>query len=484
MKAVIQDISNITESRELMESKPHPFVNGFIYIFIAIIAGAVAWSYFGEIDDYVKANGVIRPNEKISSIKNKIDGKVDKNFLEEGKSVKKGDTLFTIEYMGLELQRDAAVKELGKARKELENTVKLKKSVLDERNYFNENSEDEKAYYNRYLKYITDLEIQSKQTDIDSSSMKGIADHIDGLNIIRECIGQDSDLFSNSESIYYMRYKGYLLNMERLEDIIGQRRADYDDVQALHESGASSRKEIEDALKALKSAEMDLEKYKSEFLLSIDTEIDENTKLLKELEISLKNAEYGTEGIALQKYRIDTMVQLDSDTAALEKSIEKLEDSIESIEMGIRDCNITAPIDGVINIYDEINTGDLLQAGIEVAAIVPQAGSKYKVQIYVKDSDIANIEKGQKIKYHLPALPYREYGELTGAIENIGADAKIDQAGAGSYYIVDAAIENRPLYSYKGKKAEIRVGMTCEAQVVTRTKKILYYLLEKISLRD
>ncbi|RCX12346.1 HlyD family secretion protein [Anaerobacterium chartisolvens] len=484
MKTVIQEISDITESRELMESGPHPFVNGFIYIFIAIIVGAAIWAYFGEIDDYVKANGVIRPNEKISSIKNKVDGKVDKNFLEEGKSVKKGDILFTIEYMSLELERNTAVKELDKAREELKNTIKLKKSIVDEKNYFNPDLQEEKTYYNRYLKYITDLEVQTKQANIDSSSVKGILDQNNGLNTLRECVKQNRDLFAERDSIYYTKYKSYLLNIERLEDVIVQKRADYDNVEVLYESGASSRMEIDNALKALKSAEMDVEKYKREFLLGIDIDIDENSKLLQKLEIGIKSTEHGTGGIDLQKYRIDALVQLDSDTALLEKSIEKLEDSIESIEMRIRDCSITAPIDGVINIYDEINTGDLLQAGAEVAAIVPPADSKYKVQIYVKDSDIANIQKGQQIKYHLSALPYREYGELTGVIENIGTDAKIDQTGGVSYYIVDAAIENRPLYSYKGKMAEIRVGMTCEAQVITRTKKILYYLLEKISLRD
>ncbi|MBZ4647232.1 MAG: hypothetical protein JG777_2721 [Clostridia bacterium] len=34
------------------------------------------------------------------------------------------------------------------------------------------------------------------------------------------------------------------------------------------------------------------------------------------------------------------------------------------------------------------------------------------------------------------------------------------------------------------EKAEIKVGMACEAQVITKTKKVLYYLLEKINLKE
>ena len=37
------------------------------------------------------------------------------------------------------------------------------------------------------------------------------------------------------------------------------------------------------------------------------------------------------------------------------------------------------------------------------------------------------IRQGQKIKYHFLALPYKEYGELSGTIVNIGTDVKVDQ---------------------------------------------------------
>lgn len=53
-----------------------------------------------------------------------------------------------------------------------------------------------------------------------------------------------------------------------------------------------------------------------------------------------------------------------------------------------------------------------------------------------------------------------------------------------SYYFVESEIENKPLFSYKGEQGEIKIGMTCEAQVVTKQKKILYYLLEKINLKN
>ena len=63
-------------------------------------------------------------------------------------------------------------------------------------------------------------------------------------------------------------------------------------------------------------------------------------------------------------------------------------------------------------------------------------------------------------------------------------DANGDAKSGLSYYWVESEIENKPLFSYKGEKGELKIGMTCAAQVITKRKKILYYLLEKINLKN
>ncbi|QEK12907.1 hypothetical protein FQB35_11545 [Crassaminicella thermophila] len=77
------------------------------------------------------------------------------------------------------------------------------------------------------------------------------------------------------------------------------------------------------------------------------------------------------------------------------------------------------------------------------------------------------------------ALPYKEYGELTGKITKIAEDVKPSKDNK-SFYLVEADIE---LVGYNDEKKKIKVGMVCEARIITKTKKILYYLLEKIDLR-
>ena len=205
------------------------------------------------------------------------------------------------------------------------------------------------------------------------------------------------------------------MNVERLKNIVSEARINYERNIALEEAGAISKKELEDSARVYNNAELELSKYKNEYLLNVNAKIDG----------------YST--------------QLSNDIIEYQKTVEKLDASLKELEIRYEDYIVKAPIDGVVQVIMEIAQQDLLLSGEEVCTIVPEAGSDFKVQLYVSNKDIASIQVGQKIKYHFLALPYREYGELTGKITNISADSRDDNRGA-SYYIVEASIDNKTVY--------------------------------------
>lgn len=57
MTPVIKDIREVTDSKEMYESKPHPFLTIFIYIILVSIILVGIWMYFGEIDIVSKGRG-------------------------------------------------------------------------------------------------------------------------------------------------------------------------------------------------------------------------------------------------------------------------------------------------------------------------------------------------------------------------------------------------------------------------------------------
>ena len=53
-----------------------------------------------------------------------------------------------------------------------------------------------------------------------------------------------------------------------------------------------------------------------------------------------------------------------------------------------------------------------------------------------------------------------------------------------SFFAGEGSLTSNLLYSNKGEKSYIKPGMTCEAKIVTRSEKMLYYLLEQIGLKN
>ena len=188
--------------------------------------------------------------------------------------------------------------------------------------------------------------------------------------------------------------------------------------------------------------------------------------------------------IAAENFRTENLILINETIKHLETEINQLENDLAGVKLDIQNCIIKAPIDGNINIITEINRGDNIVAGTTIATIIPEDDdNSYVIQIYASNEDISKVNIGDKVKYSFLALPYKEYGELTGKITKIATDTKITKDGSSSYYLVEADIQTEPLISYKGEESKIKIGMECEARVVTRTKKIIHYLLEKIDLR-
>lgn len=89
------------------------------------------------------------------------------------------------------------------------------------------------------------------------------------------------------------------------------------------------------------------------------------------------------------------------------------------------------------------------------------------------EREIMNIKVGDTIKYKFNSLPYKEYGMLKGKVVTISEDSIFNETNGINSYIIKADVENKPLYSYKGKRSNLKVGMTCEAQLLQNQRK--YY---------
>lgn len=511
MKTYIQDIKDISDSREMLEAKPHFFMIWFVYILLAIIGATLVWAYFGEIEDYVKASGAVRPWNNTSIIRNAIAGRVDSVNIEEGKRVKKGDVLYTLETKGILLEKDEKAKIVSMLEKENKNLLKLKKSIKEGKNLFNPANPDEYDYYNRFQKYITDRKSNVEQMNnskfdliqlkADAEASKKIAElkmessieTLKNQETLLLSIDKNENLFGKGNDEYSKRYEDYIFNQTRLNSVLEQKNDAYRRLKRLYDAGGVAYKELEEVKNQMDLAKIEVDKFRNEFIINLKNSIKQTKQSIEELSNSISKWKINLDvysgknlnvELVLEKLRLDTLVQIEDSLSVNRINLDKAKSELKILELNMKEATITSPIDGIVNLYMEINRGDFVQSGAEIAAVVPDINTEYKIQLMVSNKDIANIKEGQKIKYHFLALPYQEYGEVEGSVNKIGTDARFDKETGTSYYMVEATVEKTELESYKGVKSHIKAGMVCEAQVVTNSRKVLWWLLEKINLID
>ena len=68
------------------------------------------------------------------------------------------------------------------------------------------------------------------------------------------------------------------------------------------------------------------------------------------------------------------------------------------------------------------------------------------------------------------AFPFTRYGELSGAISQIGADALPPDAKANFYRCPVKLTLNKPYLEHKGTKIPLRSGMAITANLSSETK--------------
>lgn len=455
MSAIIRDIRDMTDSRELMETKPHPVVAWFLVILLLLLAGGLAWTWFGEMDITVKAKGIVRPNVKVSSVKNKAGGKVEKVQYTAGMRVKQGDLLYSVDRSTVQEELRSLEAEISRLRQDAESLVAYRGRLAEGGGTVNAgqvNGEMLQKYRPEHQLIMQQLGLAQQLQETRYTAGQ--------LQLLEQSVLQRANLFTDTGSEYYTKYADYNLKLTKLA--ADKRKAEDSFKNTLGDGDlAVAKRPLEDAVLAI-------EQYKNEFLLSIRGQLEELQKKQPELELSLSKLYSDLNNLIKQN----------------EDKLIALTDKRKVLAMNLEDYEVRSPADGIVQIVKEIAPGELLQPGEEILSVVPENGSKFVIQLSLPNREVANIKVGDRIKYHFAALPYKEYGELMGSVTQISPDAVQGQEGSGSFYVVEADIENKPLYSHKGEEAQIRVGMACEAYMVTESKKILYYLLEKIDLRE
>lgn len=214
-------------------------------------------------------------------------------------------------------------------------------------------------------------------------------------------------------------------------------------------------------------------------LVQIESDLDMN-----EIVSQMYKDAKGEDGVYVDvsKVKVDKLTDLLSQKNQIETGLDELRSQIKQTEEQINAGNITASRDGIVNVSQEISTGDVVTAGDMIGTVIPAGSNEFKVQIYVDNTSIGNLKEGDDIKYSIMSLPSNEYGYVNGKVLSISKDTLVMEGNNSGYYLVTGTIDAERLRDHNGNEGDIVIGMQVEAKIVTEKKRIISYVLEKMNM--
>lgn len=480
LKYKIEELKDITDSREIMQSSPKGFSKYMTYIILVLLTCCIVWSLLATKEVSVTASGVVNPKNDITKVSSSTQGIVTKAELEEGRKVKKGDILVEVNGQEYKLQRDLLEQSCKEKTLQLQNLNKLKKSVLGGKNLFNSANKDEKEYYDKYELYSQSLNYSNSGQTSQSNEKDQINRVLGQLNLLSKSIKEERDYVQENSSVYY-EYKNFSIGMTSYRKII---KGYEEKIKNLEKQKNNLEKENLDELEkitsninelrnSIDSTKVEMDKFKNTSLMNVQSQIAQNKSRLLQLN-TVNNSNYTEQYIS----------SLESSINALESTISDINMNLRMSEEKVKLTVIKAPCDGVLNLISPVKEGDFIQNGTPIVTILPENTEAFNVDIYIPNENFGEIKEGQQVSIELLSLPGREYGYIMSNLKNISVDAKVSEQKGVSYYCAKCPINVTSLENSKGNKTKIKSGMAAQVRIVNRRVSYFRYFLEKIQILD
>lgn len=119
-KIIVYPEEASSEFREVLLYKEPRFFHSVLWIILAVFAFVAIFVVFGKVDEVVRAEGIVRPENNVSSVKNIISGEIENVFYENGKFVGKGETLLSLKDDSVVAEKKAVLAQLDEISERLE----------------------------------------------------------------------------------------------------------------------------------------------------------------------------------------------------------------------------------------------------------------------------------------------------------------------------------------------------------------------------
>lgn len=439
-----------------------------------VVFSAIAWANFSQIDEVAVAPGELIPSTQVRPIRSLNGGIIRAIQVKEGEHIQKGEVLLKLDPDLQQLQVDRLVKskeliqeDVNRLETERQGAgtsgTKLQDQLLTSRNQsFAARKAAATAEANRQFALINQAKVRLNRLQ-------------DNLNNAKTDFNNAKTNLINAERIL-VETKSTLANAQKREQWLrtlvstgATPRLDYLDAQA---RVIQSQAEITKAEDGITNAQ-DKVTQMADKVSSLEKDVAAQTQEIRQAELAYQ----GAQG-QLARLQPERQSEIITQLNKRREEQTNIEGQLKQARLQREQETIAAPVAGTI--YSIKATKGPVQSGEELLSIVPE-GENLLLEVKVLNQDIGFVCQGMKAKVKLAAFPFQEFGTVEGTVVQVSPNAIVAQQ-LGLVFPTRIKL-NQHLIKVRGQDVELTPGMSASADIVTRKKSILTFLIEPVTRR-
>ncbi len=243
-------------------------------------------------------------------------------------------------------------------------------------------------------------------------------------------------------------------------------------IQALIDNDISYRNNIESLENEKESliinkkiAELQLEEARSS---GTSRQIQAQQLDVEQKENSVKKAD-----ISINELKSSYSRQLNTGLADVTSKLQEVRMNIRKYDISKGYYSLTAPVSGYVQNIAVNTIGETVTPSEKLVSIVPD-DAEVEMECFVKNMDIADIQKGMNAEVKLEAYPYNKYGTVDAEVSYI-SPSSFQNETLGNVYLVKLKLNNT------NEKINLFTGLTGTAEIKTGKRTVMEYFLDPIT---
>lgn len=399
----------------------------------AMVLGALSWAHFSKVDEVAVTQGELIPAAQVRPVRALEGGVIREIKVKEGDEIQKGDVL-------IEQDLDLSASEVTR----LQQTADLIRQDVARLEAERSGKTDAGSNLQNQLLAARLQEFDNRQAAAAAEVQKQAAAIEEARTQLAKLQGNlvnaRTQLTNAQEREASLRglIDGAIPRFDYLEakDRLTESQ---DRVASLQKEIAGQQQAIQQAEQAYQGAQQARARLGSERQSEILTQMNQRREELSNVEGQLKQAQVRSSGQV-----------------------------------------ITAPISGTIYNVQTTLAERTVEPGEELLSILPE-GENLVLEVKVLNRDIGFIQPGMRAKVKLATFPFQEFGVIDGEVMQVSPNATMDK-DLGLVYTARVKL-NQTAMKVQDREVPFAPGMAATAELVTRQRSVLTFLLEPITRR-